>query len=205
MPPELPNNQRSILRRRTVAVIDRAQEEAMRELLKAGVPETHALSVMRRINAFCLETLKELDAIFRQFDEFVAADGRSEANQQWLNDKATALLLQLESAVASLVAETTHKILHEPVTQPERPREVITVPAKPTQSPWEKVLRHVLRHLVWVVGVAVWVLSVWQATTGGALLTVLGFVLAVVLWRSSGSFWWSVLFAMGVPAIILLL
>jgi hypothetical protein len=205
MPPELPNNQQPYPRRRAIEVISRAQEDALRQLREARVPEAHALAVMERIAAFSLQTLRALDALYLQFNDIVTEAGRGEAHQQRLNDKATALLLQVESAIAALVAEAIHKAIHEPDTQPDSPREVITVPAKPAQSPWEQFLRNAPQHLVWVVGIAVWVLGVWQATRGGILLTVFAFVFAVVLWRYMSSFWWSVLIALGVLVTIFLL
>jgi hypothetical protein len=58
MPPELPNNQHALPRSRVVEVIERSQEDAMRQLRQAGVPETQALVVMGRIHTFCLQTLE---------------------------------------------------------------------------------------------------------------------------------------------------
>jgi hypothetical protein len=208
MPPELPNNQQPYPRRRAIEVISRAQEDALRQLREARVPEAQALAVMERITAFSLQTLRALDALYLQFDDIVAEEGRGEAHQQRLNDKAAVLLLQVEQAIAALVAEAIRKAIHEPDDQPEQPREVITVPAKPAQSPWEQFLRNAPRHLVWLIGIAVWILIVWQATGQSAVLTAFGVMIALVAWGTTGSSWWSVLLpiiAVGVPVFIFLL
>jgi hypothetical protein len=208
MPRDLPNNQHPLSRRRAVAVIERAEQDALRQLREAGVPAARALAAMERITVFGLQTLRALDALYQQFDDIVAEAGRDEAHQQWFNNKATALLLQVESAFATLVAETIHSTVHEPDPTPESPWEVISVPAKPTPSPWQRFLRQAPLQLVWVVGIMVWSLGALQATGGAGLLTVLAFVFALVLWLSIGSYWWSILFplaAVGVPVFIFLL
>jgi hypothetical protein len=204
----LPDSQETspaALRSRVVEVIAATQEDALRQLRQAGVPETRALLIMRRMSTFCLQTLRELDLVFRQFDAFVAEDGRSDLHQQWLNDKAAVLLLQVEQAVAALVAEAIRIAIHEPDDQPEGPPEVITVPGKPAPSPWQQFLLLWPLQLVWVVGLIVWSLFALEATGGSGLLTVLAFVFALVLWRYFSSFWWGVLLALGVLVFIFLL
>ena len=57
MPPQLPNNQQRNPRHRVVAVMTAAQEDAMAQLRRAGIPETHALLVIQRISSLCLQTL----------------------------------------------------------------------------------------------------------------------------------------------------
>jgi hypothetical protein len=46
---------------------------------QAGVPEGAALIAMRRINTFGLQALRELDTLFRQFDELVTTEERASA------------------------------------------------------------------------------------------------------------------------------
>ena len=134
MPPELPDNQQRSPRHRAVAVITRAQEDAMRQLRQAGVPETSALLVMQRISSFGVQTLRELDALYRQFDDIVAEDGRNAAHQEWFDNKAAALLLQLECAIATLVAEVLRQATDELKTKPLPAGQVIE-PAVRSQPP----------------------------------------------------------------------
>ena len=134
MAPVLPNNQQRNPRHRVVAVMTRAQEDAMRRLRQAGVPETSALMVMQRISSFGVQTLRELDALYRQFNDIVAEDGRNAAHQEWVDNKAAALLLQLESAIATLVAEAIRQATDELKTQPPPAGQVIE-PAVASQLP----------------------------------------------------------------------
>jgi hypothetical protein len=133
MPPELPNNQQRTLRHRAIEVIERHQEDAMRQLRRDGVPEALALAVMQRIASLCLRTLRELDVLYREYEELVAQDGRSAAHQHWLHDKATGLLMQVEAGIAALVAEAITKAKEDYRQQLSQPREVISVPAKPSR------------------------------------------------------------------------
>jgi hypothetical protein len=120
MPSDHPNKHEVVPKSRMVEVIERTQEDAMRKLRQSGVPEVQVLRVMQRITSLCLQTLRELDLTYRQFEEIVAEDGRSEANQTWLNNKAVALLLQTESAIATLVAEAIAR--QSTTTKLSRPR-----------------------------------------------------------------------------------
>jgi hypothetical protein len=88
MPSDRPNKHEVVPKRRMVEVIERTQEDAMSKLRQSGVPEVQVLRVMQRITSLCLQTLRELDLTYQQFEETVAEDGRSEANQTWLNNKA---------------------------------------------------------------------------------------------------------------------
>jgi hypothetical protein len=133
MPPELPNNQHALPRSRVVEVIERSQEDAMRQLRQAGVPETEALAVMLRIHTFCLQTLRELDQVYREFEEMVAQDaGRSEAHQAWFADRTTTMLMHVEVAIASLVNDAIDKLKDEYKRESIPQRDVITtVPIRP--------------------------------------------------------------------------
>jgi hypothetical protein len=104
MPLDIPKNRQATPKSRVAEVIERTQEDALRKLRQSGLPEQQALMVMQRISAFCLRTLRELDEIYRQFDGIIAEDGRSEHHSRRLHDKATALLLQVESGIADIVA-----------------------------------------------------------------------------------------------------
>jgi hypothetical protein len=71
MPPDIPKNRQAISRSRAVEVIERTQEDALRQLRRNGVPEAYALKVMARINALCLQTLQELDVFYLAFEELI--------------------------------------------------------------------------------------------------------------------------------------
>jgi hypothetical protein len=171
MPPEPPETKPEDLRSRIVAVIDRTQEEAFRELLKAGVPETQALIVMRRINAFCLHTLRELDRVYREFEELLAQDSnRSQAHQEWLDTKAGGLLLTIESFIAALVAETMNQAKEDYRSERSHPREVITtVPVSARSPAWQQALQDLGKtlppFLLWPAGLGAWFLLWWLVST----------------------------------------
>jgi hypothetical protein len=152
MPPELPDNQQRNPRHRVVEVITRAQEDALRQLRQNGVPEEEALAVIRRFSAFALQVLRELDLLYREFEELLAQNPeRTAAHQEYLDTKAGGLLLTLESFIAAVVAEASNKAKEDYRSKLSQPREVITpVPAPPRRAaehprnPW----------LLWLVGLA---------------------------------------------------
>jgi hypothetical protein len=195
MPPELPDNQQTSPRHRAVAVITRAQEDAMRRLRQAGVPETSALMVMQRISSFGVQTLRELDALYRQFADIIAEDGRNAAHQEWVDNKAAALLLQLESAIATLGAEAIRQATEELKTKPAPAAQVIdpavrSQPPPPAGTPFLLVL---LLHCIWVAGMAASLLFAYQAS-GMLLWAGIGLLIPFLLWHRWGSAWWSLLF-----------
>jgi hypothetical protein len=135
MPPDLQDPQLADMRRHAADVITRTQEDAMQQLFQAGLPETDALTAMSRINTFCLQALRELDTLFRQFDELVTTAERTPEHQAWFNDKAAAILLQAQTACATLVAETIQKAIQTYRNPPAPRQEVIpTVSAAPRQA-----------------------------------------------------------------------
>jgi hypothetical protein len=169
MPPELPDNQQRTLRHRVVEVITRSQEEALAQLRQAGVPEQQALVVMGRISSFCLQTLRELDLFYREFEELVEQDGRSEAHQTWFNDKAAALLTAVEAGIAGLVADCVRKARDDYQQLLSPPKEAITtVPAAKRPPPWQEALQELGQSLTpWLlllVGLGAWFLVWWQVS-----------------------------------------
>jgi hypothetical protein len=206
MPPDRPNKQQVVPRSRAVEVIERAQEDALAQLRQSGVPEAQVLRVMQRITSLCVQTLRELDLAYRQFEEIVAEDGRSEANQTWLNNKAAALLLQTESAIATLVGEAIAQTIHDHKTQPPPVEPVIEVqraqPAPPARSP---VLLALFRHLVWVAGVSASLLFSFQGS-GSIVWAGIGLLIPFLLWVRLRSAWWALIFpliALGLEAWVL--
>jgi hypothetical protein len=208
MPPQLPNNQQRSPRHRAVAVITRAQEDAMRRLRQAGIPETSALMVMQRIASFGVQTLRELDALYRQFDDIIAEDGRNAAHQEWVDNKAAALLLQLESAIAILVAEIIRQATDELKTQPPPAGQVIEpgvasqLLPPPAGLPF---LLALLMHCIWVAGMAASLLFAYQAS-GMLFWAGIGLMIPFLLWYRWGSAWWSLFFpltALGAEAWVL--
>jgi hypothetical protein len=139
----------------------------------------------KRIAAFCLQTLRELDVLYREFEELVGKDGRSEAHQRFINDKAAALLTALETAIAALLADAIRKARDDYQKHLSQPKEVITVPAPPRReaqhprNPW----------LLWVVGLGAWFLF-WPLVSVSLTWTVIAFgitaIVALVLFEQAG-------------------
>jgi hypothetical protein len=203
MPPDIPENRQAISRSRAVEVIERTQKDALRKLRPSGLPEAHALLVMQRISAFCLQTLRELDVLYREFEELVAMEpGRSEARQTWLNDKAATLLLQVEAGIAEIVATTIRQAIHDLQHQPSPPQDVLPLPTKPSRPGWLAFLLTAPRLLVWLTGMAAWLLMGWQATGGSVFLTGLAMLFPLVLWRFVGSYWWAVILPLGAVGLL---
>jgi hypothetical protein len=203
MPLDLPKNRQAISRSRAVEVIERTQEDALRKLRQSGLPEQQALMVMQRISSFCLRTLRELDAMYRQFEELVELEpGRSEAHQRWLKDKSAALLLQCEAGLAEIVATTIRQAIHDYQHPPSPPQDVLSVPAKPSRPAWLAFLLTAPRFLVWLAGMAAWLLMGWQATGGSVFQTALAMLFPLVLWRFVGSSWWAVILPLGAVGLL---
>jgi hypothetical protein len=188
MPSDRSNKHEVMPKRRVVDLIERTQEDAMRKLRQSGVPDVQVLRVMQRITSLCLQTLRELDLTYQQFEEIVAEDGRSEANQTWLNNKATAMLLQVESAIATLVAETIAQAIHDHKTQPPPAEPVIEVQrAQPAPPVRQHGLLAAIKLLLW--------LCLWLCAFPASLL--LGYQL-------TGSEWWQLLFPLGLLVVWIL-
>jgi hypothetical protein len=206
--PDVPKTQHALPRNRVVEVIERSQEEALRQLRQAGVPETQALLVIRRYAAFAIQLLRELDLIYRQFEALVAHNPeRSAAHQEWLDTKAGGLLLTLEAFIADLVAEAINKAKEDYRTKVSQPREVITpAPSPPPPSLWEEArenLGRLLRNAVvlWAAGLSAWFLLWWQVS-GSILWGVLAVGVSAVLVRL---FRWAGLALTGVLGLLALL
>jgi hypothetical protein len=189
MPPDSPQNRSALPRSRVVEVIERSQEDVLRQLRAAGLPETEALLVIKRVNEFAIQVLRELDLLYREFEELLAQDpDRSQAHQEWLDTKAGGLLLTLESFIAALVAEAMNKAKEDYRTELSQPRNVISpVPAPPPPSVWEEALqelRRLLRNPVvrWSAGLSAWFL-VWLLVSGSTTWALIAVgITAVVVW-----------------------
>jgi hypothetical protein len=195
MPPDRPSKQQVVSRSRAVAVIERAQEDARQTLRQAGVPEQQALAVMERIVSFSLSVFTVLDEAYRAYDEQLEREeGRSEAHQDWLEEKAAALLLSAESGIAALVAEAIRQAIDDWKTQPPPPEPVIEV-TRVQQPPPARLagLPAALRLLVWVAGMAGFLLAVWQSS-GSFVGAGIGLLLLCVLWYLLHAKWWGLLF-----------
>jgi hypothetical protein len=176
--PDSPNKRHALPRSRVVEVIERSQEEALRQLRQAGIPEQQALAVMRRIAVFCLQTLSELDVIYREFEELVAEDGRSEAHQRVFNDKAAALLTAVEAGIAGIVADTIRKVQDDYQQLLSPPKEAITVPAAPPRREPEYPLPP---WLLWLGGLAAWFL-LWVLVSGSIAIGVIALGVTAFMW-----------------------
>jgi hypothetical protein len=198
MPSQLPNNQQQnprksdFPRHRVVEVMTAAQEDAMAQLRREGVPEAYALAVIERISAFCLRTLRELDRVFREFEELLANDPeRTQAHQAWLDTKAGGLLLMLESTIASLIAEAIEKAKADYRTHVSPPKEAVTMPAQPPQAAREEYPVWML--LVWMSGIAASTLLSWQSSAS-IIWAGIGWLIPLLLWCKVGKSGWGLVF-----------
>ena len=194
MPPQLPNNQQQTPRHHVIAVMTAAQEDAMAQLRRAGIPETHALLVIQRISAFSLQTLRELDQVYRDFEELVAHDpDRSQAHQEWLDTKAGGLLLTLEAMIAALVAEAINKAKADYRDQVSQPQTVMSVPPKQSRPEWVPFLLALTNLFVLVAGMVAAGMFAYQCS-GLVLWAGIGFLVPFVLWLKLGGRWWRLVF-----------
>jgi hypothetical protein len=181
------------LRNHAVEVITRTQADAMHQLLQAGLPETVALEAMHRISSFGLQALRELDTLFLQYDDLVATAGRTPAHQAFINDKAAAILLQIQTAYATLVALTIEKTIQdyrEQVAHPKKKAPTVTIDQCLTperQSPWVDLLP-VLFLFGCVLALIGWFV-LWWGVSGSLIVGVLALgitVFMVVMFQLTG-------------------
>ena len=137
---------------------------------------------------------RELDQVYRDFEELVAHDpDRSQAHQEWLDTKAGGLLLTLESCIAALIAEAMRQAKEDYQRQLSQPRDVITVPPRQSRPEWVSFLLALTNLFVWVAGMVSGLLLGWQCS-GSYLLGGMGFLIPFVLWLKLGGRWWGLLF-----------
>jgi hypothetical protein len=159
MPSEPLNNQHTLPRSRVVEVIERSTADALRQLRAAGIPETEALAVIRRFTVFSVQVLRELDHLYREFEDLLAEDpGRSQAHQEWFDTKVGGMLLTIEDFIAALVAAAINKAKEDYRDDISRRQEVI-IPTPTRPSLWEEAqqnLGQLLRNpfLLWLVSTA---------------------------------------------------
>jgi hypothetical protein len=186
MPPDSPSNRQALPRSRVVEIIEHAEEDALAQLRKSGMPETQAVAVMLRIHSFCLQTLRELDHMYREYEELLDQDSsRSEEGQLWLTDKTTGLVMRLEVAVDSLVSSAIEKLKEEYKRQSFQQGEVITtVPFKPPPSAWQQLLHDLRQINPWLllpIGLALWFLLWWAVSSLTWAVIAVG-ISAFVIW-----------------------
>ena len=165
----------------------------MRQLRDAGIPETEALAVIRRFNAFAVQVLRELDDLYREFEQLLAQDpDRSKAHQEWFETKAGGVLLTLESFITSLITEAINKAKEDYRTQLSQPREVITVPHQRSRPGWLTDSFTTIHDLVWIAGMVAGFVMAWQFS-GSFVVAGIGFLIPFLLWLKVGRFRWALL------------
>jgi hypothetical protein len=194
MPPQLPNNQQRTPRHRVVEVIERSTDDAVRQLRAAGIPETAALAVIRRYAVFSVQVLRELDALYREYEHLRASDpDRSAEHQEWFDTKLGGMLLTLEACIAALVAEAINKAKEDFRQQVSPSREVGSVPAQRVRAAPQEYPVPVWWLLVWMTGIAVSTLFSWHVSAS-IIWAGIGCVVPLLLWCKVGKVWWGLFF-----------
>jgi hypothetical protein len=192
MPPELPDTRHRNPRQRVVEVMTAAQEDAMAQLRREGIPEAQALALMQRISSFAVHTLRELDHLYREFEDLLAHDpDRSAAHQEWFDTKVGGMLLSLESFIDALVAEALNKTKEEYRQQVSQQKEAVTLPARP--APAARGAYPVWMLIVWMIGIATATLFAWQGSAS-LFWAGIGLLVPLLLWLKVGKSGWGLLF-----------
>ena len=194
MPSTLPDNQQGLPRHRVVEVMTRAQDDALRQLRAAGIPETEALAVIQRISVFSVQILRELDHLYREYEALLAQNpDRSQAHQKWFDTKLGGMLLTIEAFIAALVAEAINRAKEDYRAEISTSREGITVPHQPARSSWLEEFLTTTSDLVWIAGLITGFVLAWQSS-GSFLVGGIGFLVGLLLWRTVGRFTWGLVF-----------
>jgi hypothetical protein len=194
MPSQLPNNRQQNPRHRVVEVMTRAQEDALRQLRVAGIPETEALAVIQRFSVFSVQVLRELDLLRREYEQLRASDpDRSRAHQEWFDTKVGGMLLTMEAFIAALVAEALNKAKEEYRQQVSQPREVVSVPAQRARAAPQEYPVPVWWLLLWMSGIAASTLFSWHASAS-IIWAGIGCLVPLLLWCKVGKVPWALIF-----------
>jgi hypothetical protein len=192
MPSPLPDNQQGLPRHRVVEVLTRAQVDALAQLRAAGVPETEALAVIRRFSVFSVQVLREMDLLYREYEELLASNPeRTQAHQAWFDTKLAGMLLTMEACIAALVAEAINKAKEDYRNHVSQQKDAVTVPAQPAQAAREEY--PVWTLLVWMAGIAASTLFSWHAS-GSIIWAGIGFLVPLLLWCKVGKSRWGLIF-----------
>jgi hypothetical protein len=167
-------------RRQLLEIIEEQQQKAWKKLRDAGVTEAQALSVMPRIRSYATMALNEYDQAFMVIEEMVQRDGRSEAHDQFIADKAALLLRQMEAGIAELVAFGIRQAIRD-AQQPPAQTVIPAAPSQPRPSAWQTFLGNTLKFLIWLIGIPASFLLT-NFFTGWDIWAFLGPISLVILW-----------------------
>lgn len=118
----MPENVRPPDKTQVQQAIVRAQQDGLAKLRQAQVADQPYLLASQRIASLCFESLRLLDEMYLELEQYVSRAGRSQPHQQWLEDRAAHLLQQVELGINASVATGIRHLGNELTS---RPREVI--------------------------------------------------------------------------------
>jgi hypothetical protein len=97
--PDSPKKRLGLPKSQVVEVIERSQEEAVRRLREAGVPERQILVAVRQIESACLTALGEQDAFYADLQVFFR-QSRDPDHAHHIQERIAFYLRLHDSAVA---------------------------------------------------------------------------------------------------------
>jgi hypothetical protein len=212
--PDSPKKRLGLPKSQVVEVIERSQEEAVRRLLEAGVPERQILVAVRRIESACLTALGEQDAFYADLQVFFR-QSRDPDHAHHIQERIAFYLKLHDSAVAEIVAIAIQDAVNEFQHPPAPPQPIITVtPPAPGLPYWLKHGLHtafsLLLRATWITGFVAGLILSWVG--GGSVFwsvfwSGVTVVVTALLWDWVGSSGWSLpipLIAIGVFYLALL-
>jgi hypothetical protein len=200
--PDSPNKRLSLPRSQSVEIIARSQEEAARQLRRAGIPEQRIAAAVQRIEAACLTVLREQDAFYADVQAIYRQQGREPDHTRYLEERIALSLHVFDTAVAEIVRTVLQTTITEFQNPPvrEQPR-IAAPPPAPGLREWLGDALHtatsLFLKLMWLTGFVAGLMLSWFGG-GSSFLSVFWIgvtvVVTAILWDWVGGHLWSVVF-----------
>jgi hypothetical protein len=208
MPPDCPEQRLGLPRSHVVEVIERSQEDAVRTLRAAGLPEVRIQAVTRRIETACLTVLTEQDALIKELLAF-GEQPRTPEHAKLMQSRIGWHMEQVDKTFMAIAVIEIQKTLDAYQQAFEPAGQVIEAPYR---EPWPpewlatllRVANAITRGMLWFCAVCVLTLLVW-AQSGSLVWLGLTVGLSLIFWLFSWGHWWSVLFPIGAIGILVVI
>jgi hypothetical protein len=167
--PDSPNKRLSLPRSQSVEIITRSQEEAARQLRRAGIPEQRIAAAVQQLGAALLTALQEQTAFYQDVKATITQSGTDPDIASLIHERSAAYQHLFDTAVAQIVRIVIETTITEFQHPPVRKEPVIEVtPSTPGFRDWLGDALHTVMSLVitaiWLSGLVVGLLLSWFAS-----------------------------------------
>jgi hypothetical protein len=199
--PDSPNKRLRLPTSHSVELITRSQEEAARQLRRAGVPEQRIEAAVQQIGAALLTALQQQTVFYQDVKATVTQSGTDPDISSLIQERGAAYQHVFDTAVAEIVRIVIQTTINEFQNPPVRKEPVIEVtPYQPGFRDWLGDVLHTAAFLliraVWIIAFLIGLLLSWSSG-GSVFLSVfwsgVTVVVTALLWDWIGEHGLSVL------------